>query len=245
MEGLFVHESAVAKNVCAAGKAAIYKECFVDGAEMGDRSSIGDFSRVFHAKLGEHVMLQRNAMVFNTSFGKYSYTGKNFTSWYASIGAFCSISWNVSIGGADHDYERTTSHSILYDAKDYDFLDGDGGEPVYDRFEKDCVIGSDVWIGANACICRNVTVGNGAVIGAGAVVKKDIPPYAIAVGVPARVIKYRFSPEIIELLQKARWWDFSDECLKRHFDLLKAKMTLDVASKLYEIRTETGRIEEA
>ena len=72
-------------------------------------------------------------------------------------------------------------------------------------------IGSDVWIGARAIILPAVTVGNGAIIGAGAVVTKDVPPYAIVVGVPAKVIHYRYSPEQIEKLLKIAWWDWSDE----------------------------------
>ena len=70
-----------------------------------------------------------------------------------------------------------------------------------------CHIGNDVWIGRNAVIKDGVTVGDGAIIGTSAVVTKDVPPYAIVVGVPARIIRYRFSPEIIEALLELRWWD--------------------------------------
>lgn len=79
---------------------------------------------------------------------------------------------------------------------------------------KPITIGNDVFIGMNVCILDGVSIGNGAVIGAGAVLNKDIPPYAIAVGVPARVVKYRFAPDIIEKLQEIEWWNWDDDKLQ-------------------------------
>ena len=76
--------------------------------------------------------------------------------------------------------------------------------------QKEIRIGNDVFIGANVTILDGVTIGDGAVIGAGAVVVKDIPPYAVAVGVPAKVIKYRFTPEQIKALLEIKWWDFDE-----------------------------------
>ena len=75
-------------------------------------------------------------------------------------------------------------------------------------------IGNDVFIGANVTILDGITIGDGAIIGAGAVVSKDIPPYAIAVGCPIRIIKYRFEPEQIDKLLKIKWWEFDDDKLK-------------------------------
>ena len=79
---------------------------------------------------------------------------------------------------------------------------------------EDIVYGNDVFIGANVTILDGVTIGDGAVIGAGAVVSKDIPPYAIAVGCPIRILKYRFEPEQIDKLLKIKWWEFEDDKLK-------------------------------
>jgi acetyltransferase-like isoleucine patch superfamily enzyme len=83
--------------------------------------------------------------------------------------------------------------------------DGDGRKTV---------IGHDVWIGCNSVVLSGVTIGTGAVIGAGSVVTKDIPPYAIAYGNPAKVHRYRFDPETIDALLKSEWWRFSMEQLK-------------------------------
>jgi acetyltransferase-like isoleucine patch superfamily enzyme len=86
-------------------------------------------------------------------------------------------------------------------------------------------IGNDVFIGANVTVLDGITIGDGAVIGAGAVVSKDIPPYAIAIGCPIQIIKYRFAPEIVDSLKNSRWWDQSEEVLrdveKNFFDIEK------------------------
>ena len=228
----FVHESSKVKNVQGESTAKIYKECKVVNSNLGENVTIGDYSRVFNSRFEENVALQRNAMVYSTEFGRYTYTGKNFTSWYGKIGAFCSISWNVSIGGANHDYNRVTTHSFLY-SKDYGFFED---EPGYDRFNDDCIIGNDVWIAANACICRGVTVGDGAVIAAGAVVTHDVVPYTIVAGVPAKPIKKRFSDDIIKVLIKSRWWELPVDVIKDNFDLFNSIPTIEIAKKIYDLR---------
>ena len=84
-------------------------------------------------------------------------------------------------------------------------------------------VGNDVWIGTKVMIMGGVTVGDGAVIGAGSIVTKDVPPYAIVAGVPAKVIRYRFSSEVIDLLEKIQWWNFSPNVLKRNINLFQSK----------------------
>ena len=133
------------------------------------------------------------------------------------IGKFCSIAKNVSIGTLMHPLHTLTTHPVSY-AGETDKTDKLRILPE-NRIEFQNTtpvrIGNDVWIGLNAVVMDGVTIGDGAVIGAGAVVTKDIPPYAIAVGVPARVIKYRFEPEIIARLLKTRWWDRPPEVIER------------------------------
>ncbi|WP_281040324.1 MULTISPECIES: CatB-related O-acetyltransferase [unclassified Mesorhizobium] len=82
------------------------------------------------------------------------------------------------------------------------------------------VVGHDVWIGARAIIMSGVTIGNGAVIGAGSVVTKDVPPYAIVAGSPARIIRYRFSPDVVDRIQASEWWTWSDERIRDQIKLL-------------------------
>lgn len=229
---MYISENANVENVQGALSSKIYNNCKVVNTTLSENSTIGDNSRVFNSSLGDSVHIQREALMYSTSVGDYTYTGKNFTSWYAQIGKFCSISWNVSIGGANHDYERVTTHSFLY-SNDYDFLDGRTG---YNRFEEPCVIGNDVWIAANASICRGVTVGTGSVIAAGAVVTKDVEPYTIVAGVPAKPIKKRFSDEVISILLESEWWNLPPQIIKENFELFNSKPDINIAKEILALK---------
>ncbi|MCB9772158.1 MAG: CatB-related O-acetyltransferase [Candidatus Omnitrophica bacterium] len=98
------------------------------------------------------------------------------------------------------------------------------------------VIGHDVWIGANAVIMPGIKIGHGAIIGASAVVTKDVPPYAIVVGVPAKIIKYRFEPKIIERLLEIKWWDLDKKVIKDNISLFQGEFTEDNLKKLESLR---------
>jgi virginiamycin A acetyltransferase len=137
---------------------------------------------------------------------------------HATIGSFCSISWNTSIGGANHDYTRVAQHSFLYN--DHDQLRPSGEDIPFDRFNEPLVIGHDVWIAAGVAICRGVTIGDGAVIGANSVITKDVPPYMVVGGAPAKIIKPRFDNDVIELLLQLKWWEWDAKKIRDHFDLL-------------------------
>jgi acetyltransferase-like isoleucine patch superfamily enzyme len=131
------------------------------------------------------------------------------------LGKFCSISWGVTIGPGEHDYSKITCHDFLYNDY-YEIKPKDFAEP-YNRYIKSVEICNDVWVGANSIILRGVKVGNGAVIGANSLVTKDVPPYAIVVGSPAKVLKYRFDENCIKKLQRLKWWDFDLAELKENF----------------------------
>lgn len=239
MDKLFVHNTASVTDTTGDTGSKIYQNCHVQRCHIGKYSTVGDFSRLGDCRLGDHVAIQRNAMMYHVDIGRFSYTGKNFTAWHCSIGAFCSISWNVSIGGANHDYSRVTTHSFLY-SRDFGLLPEENFEG-YNRFEKPCIIGNDVWIGANACICRGVTVCTGAVIAAGAVVTHDVPPYTIVAGVPAKPIKKRFDEESIQLLLESRWWELPESIIKENFHLFNNHTTPDIARKILALRERTDK----
>ena len=169
-------------------------------------------------------------MIYHSEIGDFSYVGRNFTSWHARIGKFCSISWNVSIGGANHDYNRITQHAFLY-ASQFGILEP-GKEQGYNRFNTECEIGNDVWIGCNSVICRNVHIGDGVVIGAGSVVTKDVEPYTIVGGVPAKVIKERCSKELAYRLQRTEWWNLPVAVIKANFDLFNQMITKESVEKI-------------
>lgn len=128
------------------------------------------------------------------------------------VGKYCSFAYDVKvIASGEHNYRAVANFPF------YAHYLRQGAEK--DTLSKGEVwIGNDVWIGARAIILSGIKVGNGAVIAAGAVVTTDVPPYAIVGGVPARIIKYRFSNEIINALLAIKWWDWDDETVRKNID---------------------------
>lgn len=156
--------------------------------------------------LGHGCILYDNSVVVNSFIGDYSYVGGGSRIQYAEIGKFCSIGPEVRIGLGKHPIHLKSTYPGFY-AKDATFY---GVTPEYENYEPEyeqVSIGNDVWIGCRAMILDGVKVGDGAVIAAGAVVTKDVPPYAIVGGVPAKIIKYRFEASRIQELLKSKWWD--------------------------------------
>jgi acetyltransferase-like isoleucine patch superfamily enzyme len=132
------------------------------------------------------------------------------------IGKFCSLARDVTIfGGGEHFTTRATAYPLVRI-----FADSRPERSVDGQNKGATIIGNDVWIGFGATIMSGVTIGNGAVIGAKAVVAKNIPDYAIAVGNPAKVIKYRFAPQTIARLTTLSWWDWQLNKILANLDLL-------------------------
>lgn len=229
----YLDKSAIAENVVWGNNSKVYKNVFVKNSFLSDDCIIGDFGRVENSIFGRRVDIQRYAMIYHTQIGDFTYTGRNFTSWHATIGKYCSVSWNVSIGGANHDYSRLSQHAMLY-AKQFGFLKADG-EPLYERFTEACCIGNDVWIGCNAVICRGVEIGDGAVVAAGAIVTKNVEPYTIVAGVPARVIKRRCSKNLAEKLVMLKWWNLPTKIIKDNLNLFGEKINEEAVELLEKI----------
>lgn len=225
-----IDETATIIECEIAESAKVYRFANLKKTMMEDGAIIADFCKVENTKMGIQTHIYAHGIVYSSIFGDYSYVQKNSSIWYAQIGKYCSLSWNVSIGGGEHDFHRVTTHSLLY-APSYGFIE----KPAYDRLGKKCEIGNDVWVGAGAQILRGVTVGDGAVIGAGAIVTHDVEPYSIVAGVPAKKIGQRCSDELIAELIKIKWWDINPEILKMHSDLLARELDQDTVSKLKEI----------
>jgi len=149
----------------------------------------------------------------NIILGDYSYIAKNSNITNTKIGKFCSIGPNFCCGLGIHPTSGVSTSPMFYSIAKQNGFSLTVGNKIEEQ--KKIKIGHDVFIGANVTVLDGVSIGNGAVIGAGAVVVKDIPDYAIAVGVPAKVVKYRFEPGVIEKLQKMEWWNFDEEKLKK------------------------------
>ncbi len=231
MEKAYIHETSVVNNCTLSHDTKVWKNVYLKNVITNGRVSIGDNSRIEDSIFLDSVNLQRNAMIYGCSLGRYTYTGRNFVAWHSKIGSFCSISWNVSLGGGEHDYHRVTSSAFLYS----DIFDLRGDHKGYNRFTKECEIGNDVWIGCNVVVCRGVKIGNGAVIAAGAVVTKDVEPYTIVGGVPAKLIKKRYDNDICERMKKIKWWDLPSNVIKDNYDLFDSYPTHMLLNKLEQL----------
>jgi virginiamycin A acetyltransferase len=169
-------------------------------------------SVVERTKQGEHVKLYAPHHIYDSSIGSYTYIAKNANISLATIGYFCSIGPNFLCGWGIHPVDGISTHPMFYSTQKPNGISLSAKDKVVEREKIE--IGNDVFIGANVTILDGVKIGNGAVIGAGAVVSKDIPPYAIAVGSPINIVKFRHTPEIIEKLNKIKWWEWEPGKLK-------------------------------
>lgn len=179
--------------------------------------------------LGNSSKVYPPYFLHNVQSGDYTYIAKNSSISNCSIGKFCSIGPNFCCGLGVHPTNGISTAPMFYSTAKQN-----GTTLCKDNKLEESLhttIGNDVFIGANVTILDGVTISDGAVIGAGAVVTKDIPPYAIAVGVPAKVVKYRFDEETIKDLLEKQWWNGTEEDLQqveKHFG--------DVEEFLKEIR---------
>lgn len=167
---------------------------------------------VVNCQIAKGAKVGKSCNVSNTSFGRYSYCSHDCQIVNAEIGAFCSISDHVFIGGAEHPMDWVSMSPAFQN------VSHSGPTKRFAKFDmpptQKTIVGSDVWIGHGAVVKQGVTVGHGAVVAAGAVVVKNVPPFAVVGGVPAKVIKYRFDEETIKRILQIDWWNLDDEKLK-------------------------------
>jgi acetyltransferase-like isoleucine patch superfamily enzyme len=182
--------------------------------------------RMADVSVGKGVFIHwRSIIRSNTTIGDYTrINGPIFIRADAGvdIGKYCAIGFDVAIISAEH---LMTHANIQYRLQDRSgFVSLDNSRPV--------TVGNNVWIGDRATILSGVNVGNGAVIGACSVVTKDVPPFSVVAGVPARVIRRRFSNAVIKKLLEIRWWDWSVERIRRNRRFFEADLTGISAKKL-------------
>lgn len=165
-------------------------------------------AEVENSTLGRYTEIDARCRVSETELGDYSYMMQDCGVWCARIGKFANIAAAVRINATNHPTWRPTLHHFTYRAGDY--FEGETNEAdFFDWRRRNAVtIGHDTWLGHGSTVLPGVTIGNGAAIGSGAVVSKDVEPYTIVGGVPARTIRRRFPVEIAERLDEIAWWDW-------------------------------------
>lgn len=163
-------------------------------------------------RLNEFTKVLSGTKVGDSEIGRYTYVGVNCSIERAKIGPFCSFGPEVICGSASHPLNFISTYPGFYtkEAQGAEFF---GYEHAFID-KKQVVIGADVWIGTRAIILGGIEIGVGAVVAAGSIVTKDVPPYAIVGGIPAKVIKYRFSADTIEKLITSKWWEADIETIK-------------------------------
>ncbi|MDD3320923.1 MAG: CatB-related O-acetyltransferase [Paludibacter sp.] len=165
-----------------------------------------------NVKRGKNVNFSPTYRLRNVEVGNETYIGENSIVSNTTIGKYCSIGPNFLCGWGIHPTNGLSTAPMFYSTKTQVGFSYSKEDKIEER--KEIIIGNDVFVGANVTILDGVTIGDGAVIGAGAVVSKDIPPYAIAVGSPIKVIKYRFNEDQIEALLRIKWWNFPEDQLQ-------------------------------
>ncbi len=180
--------------------------------KLSSQPTIHPTALIHDSQLGAWTQVAEGVVLLETVLGDYSYIMQYSQAAYCEIGKFANIASFVRLHPTNHPLERPTLHHFTYRSEMYGF--GPDDSAIFEwRRSKQVRIGHDVWIGHNASVMPGVRVGNGAVIATGAVVTKDVEPYTIVAGVPAKPIRRRFRPQIIERLEATAWWDWPHKLL--------------------------------
>ncbi|HEV7435986.1 MAG TPA: DapH/DapD/GlmU-related protein [Pseudorhizobium sp.] len=190
--------------------------------KVGLEPFIHPSASVRNSKLGRYTEISERCRIDEAEIGDYSYVMQDGSVWCATIGKFVNIAAAVRINATNHPTWRATLHHFTYRAANY-WDDAEDEEEFFEwRRNHQVTIGHDVWVGHGATILPGISVGTGAVIGAGAVVSKDVAPYTIVGGVPAKLIRERFPKEIGERMEKLAWWDWDHRKLRAALDDFRA-----------------------
>lgn len=190
------------------------KKSRVERANKEKNLKLGLFVNIQNCTFGFHNYINTGVSMLNTSLGDHTYINANSSIVNTRIGKFCSIANNVQIGLGKHPSNFISTHPAFYtNNKAFKTF----ADKKYFQESEQTIIENDVWIGNNAIIIGGITIGNGSIIAAGSVVTKDVLPYSVVGGVPAKTIKFRFDDKVIEKLNEFQWWNKGEEWLESNF----------------------------
>lgn len=169
-------------------------------------------SSIKESTIDKTASVGSSSQINNCTIGRYSYIGNNTNINHTKIGNYCSIADRCIIGGGSHPYNWVSTSPVFYAGKNS--LKKNYTKRAYNAYKK-ILIGNDVWIGAGVYIKGGIKIANGSVIGMGSVVTKDVGPYEIWGGNPAKLIKKRFDDESIRTLNNIKWWEWEEELIQR------------------------------
>jgi phosphonate metabolism protein (transferase hexapeptide repeat family) len=200
-------------------------------AGMTETPMIHPTAAVKRSRMGTWTVLGPNTRLIDSDFGDYSYTARDCDIYNADVGKFCNIAAGVRINPTNHPMWRASQHHFTYRSQSHR-LDADDDDEIFAwRRSHRVTIGPDVWIGHGAILMPGITIGTGAVVGAGAVATRDVPAYAIVVGIPARVLRRRFDKELEAALLRIAWWDWPKDKLAATLQDFRALSAADFAVK--------------
>jgi phosphonate metabolism protein (transferase hexapeptide repeat family) len=185
--------------------------------KLGENPTVHPTATVRKSKLGSWTDIGPGVVISESEVGDYTYFAGDASVIYSKVGKYCSIASHVRLNPGNHPSWRVMQHHCTYRRVRYGFDTKNDDEFFNWRKEDNVEIGHDVWLGHGVLVMAGVKIGTGSVIGSGSVVTKDIAPYSIAVGVPARVIRKRFNDQTIEKLLKSEWWDWDRKTLEERF----------------------------
>lgn len=177
---------------------------------------VGYLSYAKNCKFGNNNTIYENVTLMNVEIGDFSYVNSHSCIARTKIGKFCSIGENVKCGLGKHPSQDMVSTHPAFYSKDKSPQITFADKNYFDEYST-IEIGNDVWIGSNSMILDGVKIANGAIVASGTVVTKDVPPYAIVGGVPAKIIKYRFDENEIKFLNEIKWWNKDTNWIKNNF----------------------------
>lgn len=192
------------------------------GKKLGLEPVIDPTAQVRQATLGRYTEIGARTVFAESTLGDYSYVVNDSNVIYTTIGKFCSIAAMTRINPGNHPMDRASQSHFTYRASAY-FEDAQDDAAFFDwRRAHAVTIGHDVWIGHGAIVLAGRSIGTGAVVAGGAIVTKDVAPYTIVAGNPARVVRRRFPEAVAERLEALAWWDWSHEKLRESLSDFRA-----------------------
>jgi phosphonate metabolism protein (transferase hexapeptide repeat family) len=185
------------------------------GKQLSLTPAVDPTAKLVDTELGAYTEVGARTILNEVTMGDYSYVVNDGQITYTTIGKFCSIAAMIRINPGNHPMHRATQAHFTYRASAYFPGESDDADFFAWRREHHCTIGHDVWLGHGAIVLPGRNIGTGAVIAAGAIVTKDVAPYTIVAGNPARPVRRRFSETVEDGLMELAWWDWEHEMLRQ------------------------------